>query len=99
TVTAVEFREFTCQHLAARPPHGDRNSERGHVFYARHPDFPCRVLARDPAAFDQAPSLSTRVAALDVASDAPAQEQPVELLGELLRCRREADPDPARLLP
>src|SRR5580693_6092982 len=98
-VPAVKGGEFPRHHLAARSPHRDRVGEGRDVLHAGDADLPGRELAGYPASLDEAAPLGARVTPLDTAADAPAQQQPVNLLSQLLRRRGEADPDSAGLLP
>src|SRR5580692_1095985 len=98
-VPAVKGGEFPRYHLSARSPHRDRVSEGRDILHAGDPDLPGLELAGYPASLDEAAPLGARVTPLDTAADAPAQQQPVNLLSQLLRRRGEADPDSAGLLP
>src|SRR4051794_28117550 len=89
--------ETFAQHLAARSPCWNGVTETFDVIDAADAHLPARELALHLASADHTRTLLGRVVHAHAATDPPPQQQPVELLGELVGCRRESAPNAATL--
>src|SRR5437763_1653801 len=76
--------EVLDQRASARSPHRYRRCERLHVVASGNANLPAGQLALYPPAVDDARPLCVRLAHPNVAADSPTEQQPVDLVSELL---------------